>query len=662
MRVVAIIIGTVLVLMGVVYGVLFTQVGNNLVRPYLEKKASQSLGKKVDIREFSLRFSSLKAVLEVDGSATLEVQGTFNLFDQRFTMEYDIQAQGLETPVMVIQEKLTVMGEAKGFVHDFVVQGTGAAFGSDIAYEVTLKEKMLSAAQIEAKDLDVGQILELLGQPRFAEGRVSVEAHTAEEGALVAKVTLLNGVVNEARVQEHYGVQLPPKVTYVGELHGVLKDNELEAKGAIVSSLAEVRFPKILANTKTQAWSALVEVITPNLAALEPLAGMPLAGDLALKATLQGTKEALRAEVSTASLGGLTSVFYENDALDVSMENVSLEEILARLAKPRYSQGALHVKVKLTEVAQATRKGTVALRLDKGVPNRAEILELLGVELPAKMTYAVTMDATLAGENVDFVSEIVSSVGTLQTTQGKADLKTGVLNTAYQLHVKELLTLKPLTKQALHGPFAMRGEAGVNENGPRATGVTEVLGGKSSFVFENNQLDTALAGMVFERLSVLLDVPYVFESVGDATLAYNVTSDTGAFQVAFPQGRLVESELTRLVQVATGFNLTRELYENTTLVGKISPKSIVFDLLMRAEQSQLGVSQGTLGRENDQLRVPFDILVQKKDLSGVIEGKMQNPRVSIKASQYIQKKLDKEIEKHVPDEAKGVVRDLLKLF
>ncbi|MBE0495306.1 MAG: hypothetical protein IBX45_02725 [Campylobacterales bacterium] len=662
MRVMAIIIGVMLVVLGVAYGVLFTQTGNDFVRPHLEKKATQALGKKVDIREFSLRFSSLKAVLKVDESATLEVQGTFNLFDQRFAINYDVQAQGLETPVMVIQEKLTVVGEAKGFVHDFVAQGMGKAFGSDIAYEVTFKEKLLSAAQVEAKDLDVGQILELLGQSRLAEGKVSVEAHTAESGTLVGKVTLSNGVVNAVKVQEQYGVVLPPKVMYAGELHAILRGEELEAKGALVSSLAEVRFPKILANTQTQVWSALVDVIVPNLALLEPLAGMPLAGDLTLKASLEGEKEAVRAEVSTASLGGLTTAFYEDDVLDVSMENGSLEEVLTRLAKPRYSQGALHVKAKFTDASQASRKGTVAFRVANGVPNSAEIRELFGVELPAKMTYEAKMDAKLAGESVDFVSEVMSSVGTLQTTQGKADLKTGTLNTQYQLHVEELLALKPLIKQALHGSFEMNGEAGVNEQGARATGVTEVLGGKSSFVFENEQLDAQLVDVVFERLSALLDVPYVFESVGNATLTYNVPKDAGVFQATFPQGRLIESELTRMVQTVTGFNLTQELYENTTLKGKILPNSVIFDLLMKAKRSQLSVSQGTLGRENEQLRVPFDILVEKKDLSGIIEGKMQNPRVSIKASQYIQKKLDKEIEKHVPDEAKGLVRDLLKLF
>jgi hypothetical protein len=41
---------------------------------------------------------------------------------------------------------------------------------------------------------------------------------------------------------------------------------------------------------------------------------------------------------------------------------------------------------------------------------------------------------------------------------------------------------------------------------------------------------------------------------------------------------------------------------------------------------------------------------------------MSGPKVSIKASDYIQKKIGKELDKRLPEDTSGAVKELLKLF
>jgi hypothetical protein len=83
---------------------------------------------------------------------------------------------------------------------------------------------------------------------------------------------------------------------------------------------------------------------------------------------------------------------------------------------------------------------------------------------------------------------------------------------------------------------------------------------------------------------------------------------------------------------------------------------------MEGEQSYLKVNQGVLNLEANSINAPFALKVENKDLSGVVKGGISKPKVSIKASEYIQKKITKELEKHVPEEAGDVVKELLKLF
>jgi hypothetical protein len=662
MRIVAIIAMVFVLVLGVIFGVLFTQPGNNLARPYLEKKIAQTLQKEVRIEQFSLRFSSVVLGLRVDEGAVAEVRGSFGLFDRRFDLEYGVDIVELETPVVSIRERIWLTGTAKGFPQDLVVQGAGKALGSDVSYAVSLKNGVLSGAQGEALGLELGDVLGLLGQPRFATGVLDVRAQMNAQEEMVATLKLGEGVVQEAVVKERFGLALPQHTQFDIRVNANLKETLLKGTATLHSSVAQISLGSFEADVQTFRWGAQGNLDVPSLAQFEETVGMPLAGELKVDFEAKGLKEVFEASLKTHSLGGEAHVVVSPTQARIDGQGLRLEAILARLGQPRFSQGLLHVKGKVAEFGQDAQAGDFTLAIAEGVPNAKEIMELFAVELPKDLKYGFSASGVLQGQTVTFESALESTVATLVTSKGVFQLKEGAVQTPYRLHVEELAKLASLTGQTLYGPLEMEGEAGFNAQGIHAKGSTEVIGGESTFAFENNRLEVAANGFTFKRFSELLDVPYVFESVGTAMLWYETQKDEGAFSVVFPEGRLVESELTGLVQLATGFNMAREVYQNTILEGTIDPKNILFGFKMEGAQSTMHVEKGLLGRENGNLDVPFAIVVQEKDLSGTVKGDMHKPKVSIRASQYLQQKLDKKIEKHVPDEAKGIVRDLLKLF
>jgi hypothetical protein len=389
---------------------------------------------------------------------------------------------------------------------------------------------------------------------------------------------------------------------------------------------------------------------------------MPLAGDLGLDVVLEGNEDGVVAKATTTSLGGKLAVNAQGSNIVLDAQDIRLEAVLARLAMPQYSTAKIQAKGDFRELGTQEQQGTLEARLEDGIPSVDQIKELAGIALPEKTRYEAQADAKLLGDALNFTANATSTLADVDVTSGAMDLKNGTLDANYRLHVNELAELVFLTAHKLHGEMTLDGEVASSAKGLRVTGLTEVLGGESGFVFEENQLDARLQNFLFKRISEIAGVPYVFESVGNATLEYDVTKDAGAFKVVFPEGKLVQSELTQLVQVATGYNMTQEIYKNTDLIGKIAPEKVTYDFEMNGERSYLHAKNGSLEREKMRLNAPFDLMVDKRKLSGVIKGDIARPSVKIDASAVLKEKLSKEIEKNIPEESKGMVKELMKLF
>ena len=104
--------------------------------------------------------------------------------------------------------------------------------------------------------------------------------------------------------------------------------------------------------------------------------------------------------------------------------------------------------------------------------------------------------------------------------------------------------------------------------------------------------------------------------------------------------------------------MTKELYANTKLEGTIKKELVNFIFDMNGKESSLRVPKGELNLDSEDLNAPFELKITNKDLSGSVKGKMSAPKVKISASSYIEQK----IKKHVPEEAKDLLKGLKKLF
>jgi len=663
MRFLVAIAGIVLILFGGTYWVLFTKSGNEMLIPFIEKKASEAAKAPIKISIFRLTPSSLALDATYQESINIKVEGAIAILSKSFDLDYLVEADSLKTPQININEPISLKGNVKGDLKDINVKGIGVVFEAPASYDVQILNKNLSRAVIKVENLSIQKMQALVNQPVLAYGRGDLHVNIVQKDGVPfgsAKIEVFDGRLNEDAIFKQFSVKLPQNITYQANFDAVLRENRVDGKGVVDTSLGKLLLNNSVYELKTQKLESDFELLVPDLSALEELAGIALRGKLAAVGQVQGDKNGIQARARTESFGGKIEAIYQEDKAFVAGEDVRLDKILYALVQPPLASGEVNFDLKMDSLAN--KKGDLALTVLNGVLLQAGMKELTGLDWPQKTEFGLNSKALINDALIDYEATFKSSLADISGIKGVFDTKGLSTQTPFSLHVKELSDLAFVTSRPLKGPMQMDGTIKLANGSVNVHGETGLLDGKSTIDFENNQLLVDLKNFSMLRLSEVLDFPYVFEAIGEADAKYDVIQKQGEFSLLLPEGHLRQSELVSLVQALTGFDLIQETYTNSTLKGVIKNEMVGFDVTMEGEQSYLKVDQGVLNLEANSINAPFALKVENKDLSGVIKGGISKPKVSIKASEYIQKKITKELEKHVPEEAGDVVKELLKLF
>lgn len=839
MRILAFIVGILLILFGGVYFLLFSQTGNDIVKPYIESFVSKKLQKEVKITNFTLKTDHLSLGAKVPNEASLIVDGDISLFKQSFDLLYQCQAQNLQTPVMLIKEKLEVSGKATGVVDDFVASGDGKAFGSNINFNIHVVEKTPKDGQIDAKGIDVGQVLDFLGKPRYTNGKVDVVANVKNSGGSiegVANALIHESVLDEKLIQRDFNLTLPKNVTYVGKVDGDIKGDDLHVKSNIVSSLASLKTTDTKVDLKTQNITSDFLLDIANLTKLEPIIHKKLYGNVKINGDVKKEGEKVAINAKSDIFGGKLGANFQDDKLKASLKNANIKHILAMLGESAYGYGILDVDVDLKDVSKKKRAGDMKLKVENGeLVGSSALRKQTGLNLPPVTQFNADINALLQGDLLEASTNIASTLARIKTKKttanlatqsfgsdfdvnienlahigkiinqelqgkidvvgnakfenallslnantkslggdidikldqqnlnltikealisklahllkkdgvvkgvldaqanianinsdnlngtinyelkngellgkgmealtklkfpsstalslnGNADIKNGIatfksainsslasipnfngvynipkkrLESKYALHVKDLTKLEFITSKKLHGELKADGDVNMKDKNLYATFNAPFLGGQTKTLFDKGILKTKATKISIKGVSELLDTPYVFSSDGDFNLTYNTKTKKGDYNLLMKEGKMVKNQLSDLVLAFSGYDLLKEVYKDTLLKGVIDKDNATYTLDMKGQKTFVNIPNGIANFATKQTRADFNLKFQKTDLKGVIKGDISAPKVSIKGSQYLQQKAVDAVEKYLPKEQKGIVKDVLKLF
>lgn len=217
----------ILVLLGGVYGVLFTSSGNSFVASYIEDKVNE--GQKdvnMKVNDFKLTMSDILFDASVNDNSTIKIKGNLDLISQVVDLEYNIKIKELSKLQNITSQKLNgpffTKGTIKGNANETIVKGITDIASSDSQYNIKLVEFNPDDILLTIKGARIDSLLKLIDQPIFAQGFINIDAKIKNadienlDGKILTKIT--KGKVNNEIVNKEFDQKLKNLISFDGDI------------------------------------------------------------------------------------------------------------------------------------------------------------------------------------------------------------------------------------------------------------------------------------------------------------------------------------------------------------------------------------------------------------------------------------------------------------
>ena len=406
MKFLAWVCGILLVLVVVLYCVLFSSFGNSVLKPFVEKIASEKIGMEFRLEKFELGFSSFDILAIINGELGVESKGKYSLFSSQFDLNYNTQAKSFNG----MQIDLSLKGEALGSFDNFVANGSGSLAGSSIRFASRIKDYAPLELKLDAKALDLAALSMIALKKAYITGKLSAVADIAgQEGT--AKLNSAKIIITK-EAQNDFGISLPSNFALSLNSDIKLLGKQVAATTRVKSALANLSAKNTSYNFENGEITSDFNVDIANLAALEPIIKQKLNGSIKVAGNTKianGAMEFLDAKIN--GLGGEILASLKDNELNANIKNLKLAQALSLAGLAPLANSDISGTAKITNLNDTKKiKGSANLTLSNGVLNHKQMNALLGSDLSSDVSFNAQNKLEIASGTLNFDSVLSSPV------------------------------------------------------------------------------------------------------------------------------------------------------------------------------------------------------------------------------------------------------------
>ena len=398
--------GILLVLVVALYCVLFSSFGNSVLKPFVEKIASEKIGMEFRLEKFELGFSSFDILAIINGELGVESKGKYSLFSSQFDLNYNTQAKSFNG----MQIDLSLKGEALGSFDNFVANGSGSLAGSSIRFASRIKDYAPLELKLDAKALDLAALSMIALKKAYITGKLSAVADIAgQEGT--AKLNSAKIIITK-EAQNDFGISLPSNFALSLNSDIKLLGKQVAATTRVKSALANLSAKNTSYNFENGEITSDFNVDIANLAALEPIIKQKLNGSIKVVGNTKianGAMEFLDAKIN--GLGGEILASLKDNELNANIKNLKLAQALSLAGLAPLANSDISGTAKITNLNDTKKiKGSANLTLSGGVLNHKQMNALLGSDLSSDVSFNAQNKLEIASGTLNFDSVLNSPV------------------------------------------------------------------------------------------------------------------------------------------------------------------------------------------------------------------------------------------------------------
>ncbi|BBG66305.1 hypothetical protein NNO_1602 [Hydrogenimonas sp.] len=402
---------------------------------------------------------------------------------------------------------------------------------------------------------------------------------------------------------------------------------------------------------------ALYSVDIKELSSLEKLLGTRLNGPFRTEGTVKGDERLLKivgkSDVAASETAyGIDLEKFEPANLTAKIAHLQIDRLLYMINLPQYAKGRVDIDAEISNLDLDNLDGSVVTRIRDGVVVPQPVKRDFNLSIPSDLTFKGDVDTKLTESRAVSKVDFITSVATLTTEALTYDIKKGALSTDYRADVPDLDRLFFLTGQHMKGGIVVTGDVTTSKEKVRATAHSDTLGGAVDALFENGKAAVKIRNIQTVALTDMLMYPHIFDSRANMKLDYDTVKQLGTLHAELLNGQILPNRMSFILQQMANFDITKEVYERTTIDTKIVKKRLISDLYMKSRLTEIVSKRGVIDLDNGTIDTTLEIKIRKAMIPVTLKGELTSPQIKVDAKEVLRSKAKEEIEKRLPKNLK----------
>lgn len=658
-KILLLLLSLIILCLGAIYGILFTNYGNNLIASYIENKVNEGQENvKLKVNDFKLSFKTINFDAKINDDSIINITGDFDIFKQNVDLKYDIKINDLKTLKNLTKQDLkgpfSTNGVFKGDKHEAVVQGTSDIALSKTKYYVNLVDFEAKNIHIDLQGAKIEELLNLLDKPIYAKGDLNISADIKNidisnlDGAIVANIS--KGKINNEVVNKEFSQTLQTAINFDGDINASLLGKIVEVKSELVTSLADIFINKTIIDLEKNKTTSDYKIDVKNLNKLEGIIGKKINGEFI-------TTGNIVSENSITLVDG-TSNILESDAsynfkikdsnvqnINFKIENAKLEKLFHMLNEPVYAKGNLLIQGDIKNAKLDKLDGLIISKVSQAKIVNEVVNTVFKHEIKDVINVDLQVDTSLVPNQAVSKALVKSNIMNLSVDNGIFDFKEASFNSDYLLKIPSLDKLKDFTKTKVRGALDIKGELQNKNNSLMINGNSKILGGDLNFNLKNDDFSANMNNISTKELTHMFYQPEIFDSKGDFKIDYNLLVKKGTLNGKLLNGHFLANDFSNLINQLSKFDLTKEVYQTVDINSDINQSVLTSSINMKSINTQIDVNNSVLDLENSTIDARLDAKIKTSSFAVNINGNTSNPKISLDARDLIKEQLEKQLEK-----------------
>lgn len=672
----------IIILLGSVYGILFTSAGNSYIASVIEEKVNA--GQKdvhMKVNDFKLTMNEILFNATLDANSTITVKGALNLFAQNVDLNYDVNVADLSKLENITKQKLngsfSTNGTFKGDAKEAYIKGISKIASSETTYDVKLVDFNPDNILFNMKNAKVEELLHLVNQPLYATGMLDIDANIKSadinslDGVVTTKISkgILNAKLLNAELKEN------PKTPLTFSLNSssILKGNDVNTKLDLDSTIAKLDAKNANVNLKTSVVNSDYNLFVKDLAKLETLINQKFNGSFS-------TKGNVAVDNGVIKVNGSSDIFSSNSTYDMKITNskpeyinlmvskAKIESLLKLIDLPNYANGLMNIDAKINSTEIDNLDGKILTTILESKVNNAVINKEFEQKLKEPIVFKGIVATDLVKTQAISKVDLNTTVTNLNMEKVVYDISKGELVSDYTIDFADLSKLYDLTQQKMRGSAKIAGNIKQSKDLLSVDGKSSLFDGNVTFNLLNDNFKAKIDGVEVKSLTHMLYYPEIFTSKSNIDVDYNVATKIGKVSGNLLNGQFIKNEYSDLINTFAQFDLTKEIYEKVEITSDMKQDIINTVVDMTSEHTTIKVPSSTIDTAKNTIAALVQAKISTYEFDTKISGDLSNPKVSIdknafldntkvgktikKKTDEIKDKIEKNIQKKLGDQFK----------